>query len=88
LKPFGTGNPEPVFMAKDIKVLSQKIVGKNHRQMILQQDANSTAKRFRAIQFNVDPLNIIDERIEKMAFHLRWNYWNGDKIVQIVVGEI
>ncbi len=88
LKPFGSGNPEPVFMAKDIKVLSQKIVGKNHRQMILQQDANSTAKRFRAIEFNVDPLNIIDERIEKMAFHLRWNYWNGDKIVQIVIGEI
>ena len=56
--------------------------------MILQQDSNPTGKRFRAIQFNVDPLDTIDERIEEMAFHLRWNYWNGDKMVQIVIGEI
>ena len=31
LMPFGTGNPEPLFMARNINVVNASIVGRNHQ---------------------------------------------------------
>jgi len=45
LNPFGTGNREPLFMARDIMVVSSKIVGKNHRRMLLKQSGGNTGRQ-------------------------------------------
>ena len=38
LMPYGAGNPEPLFMASDIRVVSSRIVGKRHRRLWLAVD--------------------------------------------------
>jgi single-stranded-DNA-specific exonuclease len=87
LKPFGEGNPEPIFSAKDVQIMFSKIVGENHRRMILRQISPETEKTFNAIQFNVDPRLPLAESLDQIAFRLRWNYWNGEKTAQIVIVE-
>ena len=87
LKPFGEGNPEPLFFARDIKVVFSKIVGKNHRRMTLRQASGKTRNTFNAIQFNIDPRLPSQESFDQIAFRLRWNFWNGEKAVQIVIVE-
>ena len=88
LKPFGPKNPEPLFIARDIKVLSSKIVGGNHRRMILTQQSDKTGKTFAAIHFNIETGIPLKETFERVAFRLRWNHWNGNRTPQIVIEEI
>jgi len=88
LKPFGAGNPEPVFLARNVTVVSSEIVGENHRRMILSQSFGVEDKICNAIHFNFDP--DLEENIyfEEMAFRLRWNRWNWNKSIQLVIEKI
>jgi len=79
LKPFGSGNHEPIFIAKNIKVLFSKIVGENHRNMLLKQNSSSNGRSFNAIHFNIDKSKPLNDRFDKIAFRLRWNHWKGTK---------
>ena len=91
LGPFGPENPEPLFMSRNIKIASQKIVGKKHRQLLLEQRDEQATKRFPAIQFNIDPDHLpdngLDSLINRIAFRLRWNRWNDNKRIQLVVED-
>ena len=88
LAPFGNGNPEPLFITKNVEVFSSKIVGKNHRSMLLKQSVRKMPKIFNAIHFNALTNAPLKDNFDRIAFRLRWNRWNGQKKVQIVVEEI
>jgi len=87
LKPFGMGNNEPLFMAGNINVVSSRMVGKNHRRMVLSQGKGRTEKTFNSIHFNVDPDIPLKKNFDQIAFRLRWNRWNGRKTAQLVIEE-
>jgi single-stranded-DNA-specific exonuclease len=86
LQPFGSGNTEPLFMTGDVQVKQSKIVGDRHRRLRLTQ--SGTGRSFPAIQFNIDPSQALPERLKKIAFHLKWNRWNGRKSAQMVIDDI
>ncbi len=86
LQPFGQENPSPLFMAKNIEILSTTIIGQHHRRMLLRQKGNSRI-RLNAIQFNIDPNQKLPEQLNQIAFQLQWNHWNGTKKIQLVVEE-
>jgi len=88
LKPFGNGNHEPLFAARNVNVAFSKIVGHHHRRMRLNQSIGKTGTVFNAIQFNVDPNTPATEHFDQMAFRLRWNHWKGEKNAQIIVEDI
>jgi len=87
LKPFGIANLEPLFMTKEVDIISSKRVGKNHRQMVLGQKIGKTGKTFNAIQFNVDTRTPSKGTFDQIAYRLRWNRWNGRKNAQIVIED-
>ncbi|MDM8526449.1 single-stranded-DNA-specific exonuclease RecJ, partial [Desulfococcaceae bacterium HSG8] len=84
LEPFGEGSREPLFMTRNVRVVSSRIVGKNHRRMKLKQ---GSGRIMEAIHFNIDP-DTMKGRFDQMAFRLRWNRWNGRKTAQIIVEEV
>jgi single-stranded-DNA-specific exonuclease len=88
LMPFGTGNPEPLLLARDIKVVSSKIVGQNHRRMVLSQASGYATATIPAIHFNVNDDDAKKFRFDRMVFRLNWNRWNGKKSAQIVVEDL
>ncbi|HIJ57433.1 MAG TPA: single-stranded-DNA-specific exonuclease RecJ [Deltaproteobacteria bacterium] len=85
LEPFGNGNPEPVFQAKTLSIVSQKIVGSRHRQLVLAQPSVAGKKYLHAIQFNVDSTEPLDDSLSTPVFRLRWNRWNGRKRPQLII---
>ena len=85
LQPFGQGNSEPVFMARNVSVGFSKVVGSRHRQLRLKAPGKSTNTFFNAIQFNIDPESPPPTFLEQIAFKLRWNHWNGKKTIQLVI---
>ncbi len=88
IAPFGSGNPEPLFIAKNVEIFSSKIVGQHHRSMLLKQPTKKIPKIFNAIHFNALTDAPLKDNFDRIAFRLRWNRWNGQKKVQIVVEEI
>ncbi len=87
ISPFGNQNPEPLFMARDVKVLSSKIVGQGHRKMVLTQGGEGNAKSINAIWFNADQKLIEKTAYARLAFRLRWNHWNNNRSIQIIVED-
>ena len=85
LQPFGQATPEPLFLARDIEVDSHRVVGGHHRQMVLQSRTRTTPAGYHAIQFNIQPDQKPPTRYERLAFHLRWNRWNGSKRPQLMI---
>jgi len=88
LMPYGTGNPEPLFLAKNVKVLNSKIVGQNHRRMILSQASSYARTTIPAIQFNLEADDAQKASFDQIVFRLRWNRWNGKKSAQIVIEDL
>jgi single-stranded-DNA-specific exonuclease len=87
LKPYGTGNPEPIFLAKNIRIVSSGIVGKNTRRMTLKPGEGSSGTGISAVQFNIDSLLPVALEIREMVYRLRWNFWNGNRTPQILVED-
>ena len=88
LMPFGAGNPEPLFLARNVKVVNSKIVGKSHRRMILSQATGYTTSTLPAIHFNANDEDAKKFHFDQIVFRLRWNRWNGKKSAQIVVEDL
>lgn len=85
-KPFGTRNPEPLFLARNVRVLSSSSVGGFHRRMML-APAQGNA-RLPAIQFNAGPSAAERTFFSQLVYKLQWNRWNGNKKLQLIVEDI
>jgi single-stranded-DNA-specific exonuclease len=87
LMPFGAENPEPLFMARQVEVVSSSRLGEHHRRLVLRQAGRPAQRTFQAIQFHMDPRQEAWTHFARMAYKLRWNRWNGTKSLQLVVEE-
>lgn len=85
LNPYGEGNPEPLFMARNVRVRFSKIVGGCHRRMTLGPESNPACRPVNAIQFNIDPDAPLPNRFDKLAFKAGWNHYNGNRTPQVMV---
>ena len=85
LHPFGNGNPEPLFVSRNVQVRSSRIVGRHHRSMLLFQRSQESDRNLTAIYFNVDPQKCSMDFFKEIVYHIRWNRWNGRRNAQLVV---
>ncbi len=82
MRPFGTGNPEPVFFCSDLVVCSCVSIGTKHRKMILEKDGY----RIEAVQFNVET-DVMPTYFKKIAFKLRMNRFGKKNYPQVIIIE-
>lgn len=85
LEPFGSENPEPLFISEKLTATADRIVGGHHRQMLLQAADDPGGRTISAIQFHVDLDQPLKSSGLQLAYRLRWNHWNGKKQIQMVV---
>jgi single-stranded-DNA-specific exonuclease len=87
LAPFGSGNPEPLLMLSDLEVCSRRTLGRIHTQMHLRPSGKTAFQPLRAVFFNMGPDASPPDRFRRVACHLRWNRWNSQKKMQLVVRD-
>ncbi len=91
LAPFGSGNPEPRFIIKNVKLVNAKIVGEKHIKTVLIGSDSTTLKgiSFNTVETvlgsyllkkNISPFNI--------AGKLSLNEWRGQKNVEFIIDDI
>lgn len=87
LEPFGEKNPEPLFFAQNVEVVFSKVIGEKHLRLMLRQPESKKKQTFPAVWFNIDPDRPVPRRLERLAFRLKWNHYNGRKDIQIIIEE-
>lgn len=87
LAPFGSGNPEPLFMISNLDVVSAQPIGDHHMKMRLLPAADTVSKPWDAIFFHTDFGAGVPKRFRNIACHLRWNRWQNTKRLQLVVKD-
>ncbi|MDB9820754.1 single-stranded-DNA-specific exonuclease RecJ [Candidatus Pelagibacter sp.] len=90
LEPFGTGNPEPTFFLKDLKVIKTTILNNKHISLILK---SKTGFSIKAISFNSMD-NKVGEYLLNYKYNLNVlgyineNIWNNKKTLQLTIRDV
>lgn len=84
MEPFGETNPAPLFLARDVRVVTGTMIRQRHRRMTLTQPS-WRERPLAAIQFNLSPEAPRPNSFGQLAFRLQWNRYNGKREIQLVV---
>lgn len=88
LRPFGTANPEPVFLARDLQVASSHIIGRFHRKMMLTAANAGTGPAVEALHFNVPDLDNLPNYYTSLAFRLKLNKFRAAGTPQMIIEAV
>ena len=91
LAPFGSGNSEPRFAIENIKVISSRVVGKDHIKSILGGKDGSVFNAFVWNGKNSSLESFLDKNYNKrinIAGKMRLNYWRGVKKVEFIIEDV
>jgi len=89
MDPFGPGNMQPVFAAKDLMILGEPIIMKEKHLKFIVKDHKGN-QRFTAIGFGMaeyKPL-IMNSNNFEIAFSIQENHFNGTKSLQLYLKDI
>ncbi len=82
LEPFGIGNPQPVLLARDVKVLSSRLFKDRHTGLKVRKSGNV----FDAIFFNAVYTDLPD--LIDVVFSPEFNKWNGRTDIRLTVKDL
>jgi len=91
LAPFGSGNLEPRFIIKDLKLVNSKIVAEKHIKIVL---IGSDSTAIKAISFNSVETQLGFHLLRKnikpldIAGKLSLNEWRGQRNVEFIIDDI
>ena len=84
LAPFGEGNPEPVFMARSVKVFESRVVGDHHLKLRVGQGEQT----FDAIGFGLGNRHPLKGTRLDVLFTPEINRWQGSERVQLKIIDL
>ncbi len=79
-------NPEPVFLCRNLKVISSYIIGNRHRKMILESAASPLNHCVEAFHFNVGDTKNLPEYYARIVFKLKINKFKPNA-AQIIIQD-
>jgi len=91
LAPFGSGNSEPRFIIKDVKLVNSRIVGEKHIKTVFIGSDSTTLK---GISFNSVETELGSYLLKKnikpfdIAGKLSLNEWRGQRNVEFIIDDI
>jgi single-stranded-DNA-specific exonuclease len=91
LSPFGSGNLEPRFLIKNVKVINSKIVAEKHIKSVL---IGSDSSIIKTISFNSVETELSSYLLKKniksfnIVGKLSLNEWRGQKNVEFIIDDI
>ncbi len=84
LPPFGNKNPEPIFWAGPLKVVSSRVVGKDHLKLKVKEKGIT----FDCIGFGKGAFYPLEGKSVDILFHIGANTWQGIESIQLVIVDL
>jgi single-stranded-DNA-specific exonuclease len=84
LLPFGHKNPQPIFWAGPLTVISSRVVGKDHLRLRIKEKGIT----FDCIAFRKAELYPLEGKSVDILFNLGTNTWQGIESIQLVIVDL
>jgi single-stranded-DNA-specific exonuclease len=90
LEPFGTGNPTPTFLLKDLKVIKATILNNKHISLILKSKIGFSIKSisFNSVNNKVGEHLLNYKKNLNVLGQINENIWNNKKNLQLTIRDI
>ena len=90
LEPFGTGNPNPIFLFKDLKVVKINILKNKHLSVILKSKIGFSIKSisFNSLNTKVGEYLLNYKKTFNVLGKINENIWNNKKGLQLTIQDI
>ena len=90
LEPFGTDNPDPIFLFENLKIKNIRVIKNKH---VFNLFISRTGKSVPAISFNslhndIGNCLLNYKKEVNVVGYLKYNFWNNKKILQLVVLDL
>ncbi len=90
LEPFGFGNPEPVFLSRNLTVSDAKTVGNGNQHLKLRVASSVSPVTFDAIGFGMGSLfsQLSPEKPVDIVYNLLVDEWNNERRLQLKIKDL
>jgi len=90
LEPFGTGNPVPTFLIKNLKVIKTTILNNKHISLILKSRTGFSIKSisFNSVNNKVGEYLLNYKNNVNVLGQINENIWNNKKTLQLTIRDI
>lgn len=87
LEPFGTANPSPLFVMKNLKLQSIKFMGQNNNHLKIFANKNNS-NNIECIKWNTSEFDVPINSDIDILFSPRVNEFNGNTIIQLILNDV
>ena len=90
LEPYGTGNPVPTFLLRDLKIIKSKVLNNKHVSMILKSKTGFSIKSisFNSINTKVGEYLMNYKNNIDVIGQINENIWNNKKSNQLTIKDL
>ena len=90
LEPFGTGNPLPTFLFRDLKVIKATIITKKHISLIFKSKVGFSIKSisFNSVNSKVGEYLLNYKKNLNVLGQIDQNFWNNKKTLQLTIRDV
>ena len=90
LEPFGTGNPLPTFLFKDLKVIKATILTGKHISLIFKSKVGFSIKSisFNSVNSKVGEYLLNYKKSLNVLGQINENIWNNKKTLQLTIRDV
>ena len=90
IEPFGTGNPLPIFLLKELKIIKSKILNKKHISCILTSEIGFSINSicFNSCNTKIGELLLNYKKKINIIGQISENFWNNKKTLQLIIKDL
>ena len=90
LEPFGTGNPNPTFLFKDLKVIKINVLNNKHLSIILKSKVGFSIKSisFNSVNNKIGQHLLNYKKNFNVLGQINENFWNNKKALQLTILDL
>jgi len=90
IEPFGTGNPVPIFLFKDLKIIKTTILNKKHISSIFKSKIGISINSisFNSVNNKIGVYMLNYKKNLNVIGQINENFWNNKNILQLTVRDI
>ena len=90
LEPFGTGNPSPTFLIKNLKVIKVSIIQNEHMSAILKSNLGIMIKSisFNSVNKKIGKYLLNYKKTFSVLGQINENDWNNKKALQLTILDL
>ncbi len=90
IEPFGTGNPQPIFLIRDLKVIKSKILNEKHISCILKSKIGFSINSisFYSLNSKIGEYLLNYKNYFNVLGEINENFWKNKKSLQLIIKDL